>query len=248
MKRIALMFALFFVVALVFPAEAPAPVFCGDGVLTFPEECDPGPQQPGYPDADAACPGECTAECICPPPTLPDKCWLTAGGVKFEPVVDMLMAEVNSSNGNGPKDSVGGVVYPSCDPDPGNGGNWNHIFHKLKAHLKGTDITVVRCGGVPTGSPECPFNLIEFEGTGTLVMGTGSNKVEYDVEFFAQAVDNNEPGNERANDRDGGAGIDTYFLQVFEVGGGLLIEVSDAGDPITITGGNFQIHCSSCDN
>jgi len=184
--------------------------------------------------------------------TIPEEgqCWLTAGGVKFEPVVGMRMAQHSNGNGNGPKDSVGGVVYPSCDPDPGDGGNWNHIFHDLKAHLKGTDITVIRCGGSPTGSPECPYNLIEFEGTGTLVEGTGNNKVEYDVEFFAQAVDNNEPGNERANEDNGGADIDTYFLQVFDAdGGGLLLEVSDAaGGPITITGGNFQIHCSSCDN
>ena len=73
MKRIALMFALFFVVALVFPAEAPAPIECGDGVLTPPEECDPGPPQPGYPIPDLACPGECQPDCTCPdtPTILP---------------------------------------------------------------------------------------------------------------------------------------------------------------------------------
>lgn len=243
MKKIALMFALFFVVALIFPANAPAP--CGNGIVQpeYDEECDP----PGSP-ADE-CGGEvCLAGCICPETPPPGKCWLTAGGVKFEPVVGMRMAQHTNGNGNGPKDSVGGNVYPSCDPDPGDGGNWNHVFHNLKAHLKGTDITVTRCGGSPTGSPECPFNLIEFEGTGTLVEGTGNNKVESPVTFFAQAVDNNEPGNENASKENAGAGIDTYFLQVFDADG-LVLEVSNAaGDPITITGGNFQIHCSSCDN
>jgi hypothetical protein len=180
------------------------------------------------------------------------ECWLTAGGVKFDPIAGMNVAQHDNSNGNGPKDSVGGVVYPSCDPDPGNGGNWNHIFHKAKWHLKGTDITVVRCGnveGIEPGSesPVCPLNFIEFVGTGTLA-GIGGNKAECSVHFFARAEDRNEPGNEQANPN-GGAYIDRYFLQVFDAGtNALLLEVSDEnGDPITITGGNFQIHCSSCE-
>jgi hypothetical protein len=185
-------------------------------------------------------------------PTEEGECWLTAGGVKFEPVVGIDMAQHTNTNGHGPKDSVGGVVYPSCDPDPGDGGNWNHIFHKAQWHLKGTDITVIRCGNVEgiepgTESPECPLNFIEFEGTGTLD-GIGGNKANCSVRFSARAEDRNEPGNERSNPN-GGADIDRYFLQVFDAGtNALLLEVSDEnGDPITITGGNFQIHCSSCE-
>ncbi len=64
MKRIALMFVLFFAVALIFPANAPAPIqpICGDGVINQAwEECDP-------PD-DSACMGECV-ECLCPEPPV----------------------------------------------------------------------------------------------------------------------------------------------------------------------------------
>jgi hypothetical protein len=68
MKRIALMFALFFVVALIFPADAPAPLrYCGDGNVDIDlgEECDP-------PDvASDDCGGEvCLADCTCP--DIPD--------------------------------------------------------------------------------------------------------------------------------------------------------------------------------
>ena len=69
-------------------------------------------------------------------------CWMTGGGVKFESVVDGYMAQ------RGPRDSLGGNVYPSCSPFPGNGGQWNHIAHKLKRHFQGTDIDVIRCGNV----------------------------------------------------------------------------------------------------
>ena len=62
MKRVALLFALFFVVALIFPANAPAPlVVCGNGILDPGEECD----------GDAgACPGECMEDCTCPDPPI----------------------------------------------------------------------------------------------------------------------------------------------------------------------------------
>ena len=60
MKRIALMFALFFAVALIFPAEAPAPIAqCGDGVVNQVGEICDGAD-------DAACPGECKDDCTCP--------------------------------------------------------------------------------------------------------------------------------------------------------------------------------------
>ena len=60
MKRIALMFALFFVVALIFPANAPAPN-CGDNVVNrIEEECD---------GTDPGVCGDlpCTEECLCGP-------------------------------------------------------------------------------------------------------------------------------------------------------------------------------------
>jgi len=178
-------------------------------------------------------------------------CWLTAGGVKFNAAVGMKMAEWD----RGPKDNVGGNVYPGCDPDPGDGGNWNHLEHGRKLHLKGTDITVIRCGnvdGIEPGSesPVSPFNFIEFEGTGSMVEGSGNNKVSYpEVSFWVRAEDRNEPGNEKALLPGGGADIDRYFLQVFDPDGKELYKLGegemsepDAVQGITITGGNFQIH------
>ena len=63
MKRIALMFSLFFVVALIFPANAPAPN-CGDNILQtdLGEVCDG--------TDDEACPGECLSDCTCPEPPI----------------------------------------------------------------------------------------------------------------------------------------------------------------------------------
>ena len=153
----------------------------------------------------------------------------------------------------GPKDSVGGVAYPSCSPFPSNGGQWNHLAHSLKMHLIGKDIMVIRCGNVPdiepgSESPVCPVNFIEFTGTG-VVKGIHGNKMEdLPVSFFVRAEDRNEPGNEHALNSNGGEDIDRYFLRVEDSGGSLVFQVDDgAGNPLTITGGNFQIHCTSCD-
>jgi hypothetical protein len=184
------------------------------------------------------------------------KCWLTAGGVKFSPITGIMMAEVKQ---NGPTDSVGGNVYPGCNATSGDGGNWNHIAHSKKLHFQGTDITIVRCGNVPgiepgSESPVTPYNFIEFQGTGTL-KGIGGNKDDFgQVCFWARAEDRNEPGNERALLPGGGADIDRYYLRVFNCSSGQTLLLTDIDgnaatiDPITITGGNFQLHISSCSN
>lgn len=184
------------------------------------------------------------------------KCWLTAGGVKFSPITGMMMAEYKQK---GPLDSVGGNVYPGCNATSGDGGNWNHIAHKQNLHFQGTDIQIVQCGnvpGIPTGSesPDTPFNFIDFKGTGTL-KGISGNKADYGtVCFFAHVEDRNEPGNEKALLPDGGALIDRYYLRVFDCSTQnvlLLVDMDNNPatiDPITITGGNFQIHISSCAN
>ena len=178
------------------------------------------------------------------------QCWLTAGGVKFSPLANGLVAEFR-----GPKDNVGGNVYPGCSPFAGDGGSWTHIDHQENLHFHGTDITVLECGNVPgiepgSESPVTPYNYIEFEGTGTL-KGIHGNKDDYGtVCFFAHAEDRNEPGNEKALGVDGGDDIDRYFMSVYDCDTNEeFLRVDDGeGDPRTITGGNFQIHISSCDN
>jgi len=190
-----------------------------------------------------------TASSTCEVPTQ-GLCWLTAGGVKFSPLANDMMAEYN-----GPKDNVGGNVYPGCSPDAGDGGSWTHIDHELKLHFHGTDISVVRCGnvpGIPSGSesPVTPFNFIEFTGTGSLA-GIASNRNDFGtVCFFARAEDRNEPGNEKALLPDGGADVDRYFMRVYncDTSDSLLLVDDGSGNPRPITGGNFQIHISSCDN
>ena len=178
------------------------------------------------------------------------KCWLTAGGTKFSPITGSQLAE------KGPQHNFGGNVNPSCSPEPGDGGSWNHLGHAQKLHFLGQHIRVVRCGNVtpppPPGStsPVTPFNFIEFEGTGTL-KGIKGNSADYGtVTFFARAEDRNEPGSE-AGGNNAGATIDRYFLRVVDGGGTtrLLVDTdgSDATvDPVTITGGNLQLHISSC--
>jgi hypothetical protein len=178
-------------------------------------------------------------------------CWLTGGGVKFEQITNTNNAE------HGPRVNFGGNVHPSCSPEPGGGGQWNHVDHIQKLHFQGTDIPDVRCGnlpGIPPGSesPVTPFNFIEYWGTGTL-KGIKGNKVDYGtVYFFARAEDRNEPGSNGAKD---GALVDRYFLRVYTNPGDpvgstvLLFDIdgnSSTVDPKTITGGNLQLHYSSC--
>lgn len=187
----------------------------------------------------------------CQEPEEPGLCWMTAGGVKFARSLtgDLPLAE------KGPKDSFGGNVHPSCSSEPGNGGQWNHIAHSEKLHFLGTDIIVTECGNVPgidpgSESPETGFNYIEFMGTGW-VQGIQGNKLKRTaVTFEARIEDRNEPGNEQSS---AGADIDQYRIIVRDGGGQVLLNVSDpdmtdGDDLITITGGNLQLHESSCDN
>lgn len=172
-------------------------------------------------------------------------CWMTAGGVKFEPIINEMLAE------KGPKDSFGGNVFPSCSPQPGDGGQWNHIAHSLKVHFMGTSIDEVRCGnveGIEPGSesPVTPFNFIEFSGSGWVQGIKGNKLARTDVTFNARVEDRNEPGNEGATD---GENVDRYYLNVHDF---FTVEALDAngnptGEPITITGGNLQLHATSCD-
>ncbi|OLC17231.1 MAG: hypothetical protein AUH29_02735 [Candidatus Rokubacteria bacterium 13_1_40CM_69_27] len=180
--------------------------------------------------------------------TLPSGiCWLTGGGVKFEPVTGTRLAE------HQPQVTFGGNVHPACD-GAGAGGNWNHVDHDSKLHFHGTDIPNIGCGNVePPGStsPDTPFNVIEFAGSGTL-QGIAGNKDDFGtVCFAARAEDRNEPGSNGAKD---GALIDRYSLVVFDCGTGqpLLVFGDGTGNeiptPVPITGGNLQMHSNPCDN
>jgi hypothetical protein len=177
------------------------------------------------------------------------ECWMTAGGVKFSPVTGTNVAQ------HGPQDSFGGNVYPGCNADNGNdGGQWNHVAHSQKLHFQGFQIEVTACGnvpGIPAGStsPVTPVNFIEFRGTGRL-KGIHGNKDDFGtVEFEARVEDRGEPGNEHGNH---GPTLETdrYFLRVFNGGNTLLLVDGDQNpatkDPITITGGNLQLHFNPC--
>ena len=222
------------------PGNAPAPT-CGDGYAdtAAEEECDDGNNIDGD-----GCSADCRLE-----EDSPQECWLTVGGVKFVPLAEGMMAE------HGPKDSFGGNVYPGCNSDTGaEGGSLTHIFHSEKVHFHGTDITVDECGNVPgidpgSESPVTPFNYIMFSGTGTIA-GIKGNKLEKtDVCFDAEFQDRNEPGNERALSSDGGADVDRYRLRVFDcISDETLLLIGDFDNLITLTGGNAQLHISSCDN
>jgi hypothetical protein len=182
-------------------------------------------------------------------------CWLTAGGVKFDPVLRINAGE------HGPKFSFGGVTYPGCSPDASDGGQWNFVDHALKYHFQGWSVTQVTCGnvaGIPPGStsPRTPFNYIDFSGVGTM-KGIAGNKVTIDpVYFFVHAEDRNEPGNEKALLPGGGELIDRLFLNVCTVPpawpygqcptGTSIYSLGTYDSPLTITGGNLQIHISSC--
>lgn len=176
------------------------------------------------------------------------KCWLTAGGAKFSSITGTTVAE------KGPTVSFGGNVNPSCDPDPGQGGQWNHVDHANKLHFQGLAIVVDRCGnvdGIPPGSesPVTPYNFIEFHGTGVVKGIQGNKLAPTPACFVARAEDRNEPGSSGQRD---GAYKDRYFLRAFDCAtNATLVELEDAdlggdSDPITITDGNLQLHVSSC--
>lgn len=173
-------------------------------------------------------------------------CWLTGGGAKFSTITGGTVAE------HGPRVSFGGNVNPSCSPEPGLGGQWNHVDHARKLFFQGIQVVVDRCGnvsGIPPGStsPVTPYNFIEYSGTGRL-KGISGNKVLLDpVCFQARAEDRNEPGSTGQRD---GARKDRYFIRVFDCGTGATLLVLEAtpgaGDPVIITDGNLQLHVSSC--
>jgi hypothetical protein len=181
-------------------------------------------------------------------------CWLTGGGVKFHELANGTVAR------GGPEHSMGGNIAPSCSLKPGDGGNWNHIAHDEGLHFQGKVVTKVVCGNVggdvPDGSesPKTGVNFIKAWGRGTL-KGIKGNKTNYDeVHFFLYCEDLNEPGSHGAKD---GELVDRYFLRVYTdlanpVDSTVLLVDVDGDkttfDPITITGGNLQIHASSCDD
>lgn len=192
--------------------------------------------------------------CITPPESL---CWMTAGGVKFEPLANEFLAEVKT--GNGPNDTWGGNVYPSCSQFPGNGGHWNHVSHRLKLHLNGQDQRVIKCGNVPgtapgTDSPVCDVNFIHWEGWGTISPINGGNTgKKVPVYYEAKVEDRAEPGNLKGakNQPDD---VDRYYIKVWYLNDDLSVGEAVAGfefgtydAPIQVTGGNLQIHCTSCD-
>jgi len=210
-------------------------------------------------------PKTCTKTCVIPKCETPEACWLTGGGVKFEPIVGARLATANKGN-NGPVISMGGNVNPGCSPTAGDGGNWNIIDHQAKLHFQGRHIEVVECGNIPesirppgSDSPKTPFNYIEFKGTG-IMKGIGGNKADYgDVCFYARAEDRNEPGSKETL---GPALIDRFWIRVDDCSGNELYRFGNdvpnpdticgddaftCTDTIAITGGNLQLHISSCD-
>jgi hypothetical protein len=180
-----------------------------------------------------------------------EQCWLTAGGVKFSTTTGTLLDEFNY---HGPQHSWGGNVNPACAP---NKGHWNHIAHKDKLHFQATDIEVISCGNVPgidpgSESPVTPVNFIEFTGPATLTGIKGNHDDFGEVCYYAYAEDRNEPGSHGATD---GNDVDRYLLEVYECANPsntlLLVDVDGSAttldDPVTITGGNMQMHWNPCD-
>jgi len=179
----------------------------------------------------------------CPQVQDEEGCWLTAGGVKFRAA--------------GKEHNWGGNVYPGCDSKPGDGGQWNDIDAVNNLHFQGWSIRVVRCGNItdiPSGStsPVTPVNFIEFEGTGTLKGVQGNNADFGTVHFWAHVEDREEPG---SNGQRHPIAKDRYFLNVFTnpadpAGSSVFLVDVDGNpatmDPLTITGGNMQLHASSC--
>ncbi len=186
-------------------------------------------------------------------------CWLTGGGAKIDPLLDIPVAHAKSKSSiKTPDIAFGGNVNPACSALAGDGGNWNHVDRNVKLHFQGKSIQVVDCGNVtpppPPGStsPVTPFNFIEFAGTGTL-KGIGGNKADFGaVYFFARCEDRNEPGSSGAND---GALVDRYYIRVYtnpsdpfgstvyKLGGD---DIDPANDVVPITDGNLQMHIKPC--
>jgi SdrD B-like domain len=188
-------------------------------------------------------------------------CWMTAGGVKFDPALGIDAAE------RGPKFNFGGNTFPGCSPTAGDGGQWSFVDRALDIHFQAWVIDKVECGnvsGIPPGStsPVTPFNYIEFSGSGTVKpvagngVAAGRARVSetQEVSFWARFEDRNEPGNGSALDPFDpaeGAKIDRLYLRVWTADGTIVYLIDADGnaatvDPVLITGGNIQIHISSC--
>ena len=199
-------------------------------------------------------------------------CWMTAGGVKFDPDLGYNAAQ------KGPRFNFGGNTFPGCSPTAGDGGQWSFVDREQNIHFQAWQIDQVKCGnveGIPPGStsPVTPFNYIDFSGWGTvkpLPGNAGAAKKAageavdepQKVYFFAHFEDRNEPGNGSALDPfdpTEGAKIDRLYLRVCSspcvdtdtapANPIYLIDVDGnpkTVDPVLITGGNIQIHISSC--
>ena len=118
---------------------------------------------------------------------------------------------------------------------------------------------VIKCGNVPgtepgTDSPVCSVNFIHWEGWGTISpVNGGDTDKKVPVYYEAKVEDRAEPGNLHGakNQPDD---VDRYYLKVWylnldETVGAPVpgFEFGTYDDPIQITGGNLQIHCTSCD-
>lgn len=182
-------------------------------------------------------------------------CWMTAGGVKFDPVLMIPAAE------KGPKFNFGGNTFPGCSPTAGDGGQWSFVDRLQSIHFQAWEIDKVTCGnvpGIPEGStsPKTPFNYIEFSGWGTINSIAKNKTITTPLKayFWARFEDRNEPGNLNALP-DEGAKVDRLYLRVYtDIGdpfGSIVYLINGDVDPgkivpVLITGGNIQIHISSC--
>ena len=174
--------------------------------------------------------------------TPPGMCWLTSGGTKFTSLAK-----------HGPQVSFGGNVYPSCSPDPGDGGQWNHIDHAAGLHFMGTSITVVQCGNmgvIPDGStsPVTSVNFIEFTGSGWLQgISRKSDQARTPMCFWAHVEDRSEPGSRGQTDD---LYKDRYYIRVYDCDTEeIVLELGTNGTslvPVMVTTGNLQLHESSC--
>ena len=167
---------------------------------------------------------------FCGGPPITGPCWLTGGGTIGKAA-------------HGPVFSFGGVVNPGCSPTAAGGGNWNVVDHVQHLHFKGLNITVIGCTGVSDKAPPVDVNIIDFQGTGTLVGIDGNPLIETPVCFTARAEDHGEPG----------GGKDRLYLNVTDcaTGASLLLISTDPANPldvapVAITKGNLQIHTSGC--
>lgn len=153
-------------------------------------------------------------------------CWLTGGGTVDNP---------NNSTGV-PDFSFGGVVSPGCDTNTSDGGNWNIVDHRDGLHFKALMIVNDGCSGVPDKAPPVDVNHIDFEGIGTVTGIDGNPLPETAVVFYAEAVDNGEPG----------GGKDLLYFTVYDDSTTYFTISAPEGGLMPISTGNLQIHTTPC--